>query len=76
MTHRCAAYRCNMQVPDNMLMCRPHWFKVPKALRDGIWETYRRGPTAEYRANVREAIRVVAEKEGRLRPSNVEEEQR
>lgn len=20
--------------------CKPHWFKLPKALRDAIWKTY------------------------------------
>lgn len=34
--------------------CKPHWFSLPKPLRDRIWATYRRGqeirkdPSPEY----------------------------
>jgi len=34
--------------------CRDHWFKLPKRLRDAIWDTYRIGqevrmdPSPEY----------------------------
>lgn len=24
-----------------MLMCKPHWFQVPRELRDRVWSTYR-----------------------------------
>lgn len=36
--------------------CRPHWFRLPKYLRDKIWSTYRAGqeidknPIEEYLA--------------------------
>lgn len=46
-------------------MCWPHWRRVPRALNRAIFETYRIGPIADYRANVAEAVRVVEEKEGR-----------
>lgn len=23
-------------------MCRPHWYSVPKLLRDEVWDSYRR----------------------------------
>jgi hypothetical protein len=26
-----------------MFACRPHWFMLPKRLRDAIWATYRPG---------------------------------
>ena len=45
----------------NMLMCLVHWRRLPKPIRDAIWETYRAGtsagthPTSEYIKNVREA---------------------
>jgi len=38
--------------------CAPHWFKLPKPLRDGVWKYYRPGqeitktPSQEYLAIV------------------------
>jgi hypothetical protein len=52
-----------------MLMCRRHWFLVPKALRDRVWATYRAGqerskdPSREYLEAADAAIRAVAVKE-------------
>ena len=31
---------CGVNVPASMLMCKRHWFMLPKALRDRIWATY------------------------------------
>jgi hypothetical protein len=38
-THKCFALFCEKEVPLNQGMCRTHWFKVPKPLRDTIWQT-------------------------------------
>ncbi len=71
MTHRCHADGCEVPVRPSLLMCRRHWFMVPKPLRDAIWATYRPGqehdkrPSPEYLETMKEAIRVVAAKEGR-----------
>jgi len=52
--HTCHWPGCDKQVPPAMWGCRPHWFALPKALRDRIWDTYRAGqevtmtPSAEY----------------------------
>lgn len=41
-------------MPPAMWGCKPHWFSLPKRLRDQIWATYRRGqevtktPSAAY----------------------------
>jgi hypothetical protein len=43
MTHSCAAKGCNKQVPLKMLMCKKHWFMVPKPMRDTIWAEYSPG---------------------------------
>ena len=57
-------------MPPEMLMCRKHWFMVPKTLRDAVWRTYRRGqcddwnPSVEYCDAAQAAVRAVAEKEG------------
>ncbi len=39
--HRCHARQCCISVPPRMLMCRTHWFAVPKKIRDAVWNEYR-----------------------------------
>lgn len=41
--HECHWPGCGQQVPPAMWGCRPHWYALPKALRDRIWRTYRPG---------------------------------
>lgn len=33
-TETCAALGCDARIPEHKLMCRPHWFEVPKASRN------------------------------------------
>lgn len=52
-----------------MFMCRRHWYMLPKATRDMVWEVYvpgqenRMDPTAEYLDVTRAAIDWLAEYE-------------
>lgn len=52
--HTCHWPGCVRQVPPAMWGCKPHWFALPKHLRDRIWETYEPGqevdlsPSSEY----------------------------
>lgn len=54
--HQCHWPDCQQQVPPAMWGCRTHWMKLPKRLRDKIWDTYEIGqevtmtPSAEYLA--------------------------
>lgn len=71
--HTCHAAGCTAHVHPSMFMCKRHWFMVPKKLRDEVWNEYVPGqeqfevaPTEGYFSVTREAIRVVAEKEGRF----------
>jgi hypothetical protein len=54
MSHECHWPGCKVLVPPAMWGCKPHWFALPKRLRDRIWATYRRGqevtktPSAAY----------------------------
>lgn len=41
--HICHWPGCGKQVPPAMWGCKPHWFKLPKILRDKIWAAYRPG---------------------------------
>lgn len=52
--HTCHWPDCERQVPPAMWGCKQHWFKLPKHLRDEIWDTYEIGqevdmtPSDEY----------------------------
>lgn len=52
--HNCHWPGCTRAVPPRMWGCKPHWFALPKHLRDLIWATYRPGqeitktPSPEY----------------------------
>ena len=41
--HTCHWPGCDRQVPPAMWGCKPHWFKLPKRLRDAIWRTFEPG---------------------------------
>jgi hypothetical protein len=38
--HTCHWPGCDKQVPPAIWGCRPHWYSLPKYLRDLIWDTY------------------------------------
>lgn len=69
--HECHARGCHRSVPPRMLMCRTHWFMVPKRLQDEVWATYRPGqerdksPSDEYLEAARAAVAAVADEEAR-----------
>lgn len=52
--HHCHWPGCKEQVPPALWGCRKHWYRLPKHLRDRIWETFRPGqeknmtPSKEY----------------------------
>lgn len=58
--HECAAPGCSEQISLSLLMCKPHWYSLPKRLRDAVWAAYRAGKVTgrlgrEYVAAVRAA---------------------
>jgi hypothetical protein len=61
-THTCHAHGCKVPVAESMLMCRAHWWSVPKKTRDAIWREYRQGqeiaktPSLRYLAVQRLAV--------------------
>ncbi len=69
MSHVCHAINCKIEVPPEMLMCKKHWFMVPKDIRNQIWEHYRSGqcndkkPSREWLMAAKNAIKTVWEKE-------------
>lgn len=42
-THKCPARGCPERVRYHLLACRPHWFMIPPAWRDAVWNAYRAG---------------------------------
>lgn len=71
MAHHCHAPCCSVPVPPEMLMCKKHWFSLPRSMRNRVWATYRKGQcedwqiTHEYACAARAAVRHVGEIEGR-----------
>jgi hypothetical protein len=39
-SHECPADGCTRRVSQDMLMCRNHWFMVPKPLQRAVWDAY------------------------------------
>ena len=74
---RCAAIGCDERIPPQLLFCSPHWKLISRDVRQRVIRHYqigqeRRGDASpEYRAAAREAIRQVAELEGRALPPDV-----
>lgn len=43
MSHTCHARGCKVEVRPELLMCGPHWRKVPSKIQRAVWATYRPG---------------------------------
>jgi hypothetical protein len=62
MTHQCPTRGCKRNLPDHLLMCRPHWYQVPYHLRRAVWNAYDGGagvgtwPLRVAQANAIEAV--------------------
>jgi hypothetical protein len=42
----CAVTGCSEHIDPSRLMCRGHWYRVPRQLRDLVWATWRSGEGA------------------------------
>lgn len=43
MNHTCHWPGCKKEVPPKLWGCAPHWFLLPKNLRDKVWANYQVG---------------------------------
>jgi hypothetical protein len=69
--HKCAVEECKSQIPEQHLMCPPHWRKVPRYLQQIIWTNYRRRTFfMDYQKAVRLAKEIVATIPDKKRPPN------
>jgi len=59
--HKCHWPGCELSVAPRFWGCKAHWFKLPKHIRDRIWNEYEHGqeitkrPSAAYIEAAREA---------------------
>lgn len=72
MSHTCHANGCNWATERRLLMCLPHWTKVPSDLQAAVWKAYRAQPNPTQRARdiaymtaCADAVEFVARLEGR-----------
>lgn len=69
MPHTCHASNCRKPVPPEMFTCKPHWFALPKPMRDRIWRAYRAGqcddmnPSNEYCEAAKAAVIFLANRD-------------
>lgn len=62
MNHECPADGCTRAVSGSMLMCRTHWYAVPKPLRSAVWAAWADGAgqgTLAHCQAIRAAIEAV-----------------
>jgi hypothetical protein len=67
---RCPAPGCGDRIDPTRLMCRHHWYWVPKHLRDQVWATWRSGQGAASREHQEAVRRAIAACQERSRPAD------
>lgn len=65
--HDCPATGCGRRIGRDYLMCRNHWYMVPRALRDRVWDTWANGRGAGTPAHFEAITKAVAAVNSRLR---------
>jgi hypothetical protein len=55
----CAVSGCGDQIDPTRLMCRRHWYQVPKRLRDKVWRTWRSGREANSCAHQQAVLQAI-----------------
>jgi hypothetical protein len=56
----CPVPGCGELIDLSRLMCRPHWYLVPKELRDWVWATWRSGEGAFSREHQDAVLMAIA----------------
>lgn len=60
--HNCPASGCTLNVATHKLLCRTHWYMVPRALREAVYAAWANGIGAgspSHRAACADAIEAV-----------------
>lgn len=58
---KCYIPRCKKQVPRTRVMCKDHWFAVPKSIRDSVWENYKARNWREWKVAIDAARAAVGQ---------------
>jgi hypothetical protein len=45
---KCRVEGCSGTHAEDQLVCRKHWFQLPKDVRRRIWDLYRDGPASDH----------------------------
>lgn len=61
----CPIPDCGIQIDPSRLMCRAHWYVVPKHTRDQVWATWRSGQGAFSTEHQDAVIAAIAAVRGR-----------
>ena len=48
--HKCPWPGCGQRVPRHLWGCKPHWYRLPRELRDHLWAAYRGDDLTEHAA--------------------------
>lgn len=67
-SHLCPVPGCTHHVSPDRLMCRVHWYQVPRPLRDAVWASWRSGEgagTEGHTAAIRAAVAAVRARQER-----------
>lgn len=59
--HECPGGGCTERIGSDRLACRNCWFRLPKALRNEIWEAYRNRVGPEGYRRHRNAVQAAVE---------------
>jgi hypothetical protein len=69
----CQVPGCDEQIDPSRLMCRGHWYRVPKQLRDQVWATWQSGrgaSSSEHQGAARLAVAASRNRTGQERTSS------
>lgn len=59
--HECAVPGCDQLISSQLLMCAPHWRRVPVRIQRAVYATWRNGDAEKYLAAREAAINWVKE---------------
>jgi hypothetical protein len=62
--HRCPWPGCERRVGFELWGCAPHWYRIPKPLRDELWRAWRAGTMDEHARASANIDRWIAEHAG------------
>jgi hypothetical protein len=56
---RCPVPGCDETIDRTRLMCRRHWYRIPRRLRDRVWRTWRSGSAVASGAHQEAVLKAI-----------------